>query len=82
MGQRENDPFYQGLSYAARIGIEMVSATLVGAGIGYFIDWKFKTVPWALIAGVLVGSAAGFLNIYRFVQAMEKKESEQDQKKE
>lgn len=82
MGPKENDPFYSGLSYAARIGVELVSATLVGAGIGYFIDWKFKTAPWALIVGVLIGSAAGFLNIYQFVQKMEKESSEQDHKKE
>jgi ATP synthase protein I len=64
-----DDAFYKGLSYAARIGIELVAATVIGAGLGYFGDRYFKTSPWLMIIGVLLGSAAGFLNVFRFVQS-------------
>ncbi|MHB8481894.1 MAG: AtpZ/AtpI family protein [Nitrospiria bacterium] len=69
--KEEDDAFYKGLSYASRIGVELVAATLVGTGIGYFADRYFNTSPWLMIAGVLIGSAAGFLNIFRFVQSQQ-----------
>ena len=79
MRDEGDDAFYKGLSYATRIGVELVAGTLVGAGIGYFIDWKFKTTPWGIVIGVLVGSAAGFLNIYRFARTLDQDQEEKDQ---
>ena len=79
MGKEDDDPFYKGLSYATRIGVELVVATLIGAGIGYFADRYFHTSPWLLVVGVLVGSAAGFLNIFRFVQAIQDDEQKDEQ---
>jgi F0F1-type ATP synthase assembly protein I len=72
--KKEPDPFYQGLSYAARIGVELVSATLVGTGLGLIADRFLKTFPWFLVIGVLLGAAAGFLNIIRFVNRRQKEE--------
>ncbi|MBI1823270.1 MAG: AtpZ/AtpI family protein [Nitrospirae bacterium] len=78
---KEGDPFYKGLSYAARIGVELVAATLLGTGLGYAADRYFNTSPWFLTGGVLLGAAAGFLNIYRFVTALQKEESADPEKK-
>jgi ATP synthase protein I len=72
----EEDPFYKGLSYAARIGVELVVATLMGSALGFLADRFFKTAPWLMIVGVLFGAAAGFLNIFRFVQALQKEEDQ------
>ena len=69
--KEDDDGFYQGLSYATRIGVDLVVATLIRTGIGYFADQYFNSSPWLLILGVLVGSAAGFLNIFRFVQSQQ-----------
>ena len=77
---QEEDPFYKGLSYAARIGIELVVATLVGTGAGFLGDRYLNTSPWCTVAGVILGGAAGFLNIFRFVKALQKEEDERDQK--
>jgi ATP synthase protein I len=75
--KRKEDPFYKGLSYAARIGVELVAATLVGTGLGFAADRYFNTAPWFLVGGVLLGAAAGFLNIFRFVTALQKEEAEE-----
>jgi ATP synthase protein I len=76
---KEEDPFYKGLSYAARIGVELVVATLMGSALGFLADRFFRTTPWLMIVGLLLGASAGFLNIFRFVQALQKKE-DQEQK--
>lgn len=75
-----DDAFYKGLSYAARVGVELVAATLIGTGIGYFADRFFKTSPWLMIAGVGVGAAAGVLNVFRFVQSIQKEEEQTGKK--
>ena len=62
------DPFRQGLSMAARIGVELVVTTVVGAFLGYLVDGWLGTRPWIMVAGVLLGSAAGFRTIYRSIR--------------
>jgi ATP synthase protein I len=48
-----------------RVGIEMVSALLVGLAIGWGLDWVFGTRPILLAVFVLLGGAAGVLNVWR-----------------
>ena len=59
------DSFRQGLSFAFRLSTEMTVATLIGASMGYALDYFFGTDPWFLAAGVLCGGAAGALGVYR-----------------
>lgn len=54
-----------GLSRGLRLGSEFIAAILVGAGIGYLLDLWLKTGPWLLLVFVLVGFAAGVLNVTR-----------------
>ena len=63
----EYDAFRMGLALASRVGVEMVAATVVGAGVGYGLDSWLGTRPWLLVVGVVLGAAAGFLGIYRLV---------------
>ena len=66
--------FHQGLSVGLRLGTELIIATLIGSVMGYTLDYFFSTSPWFLVAGMLFGTAAGCLNVYRCAQQMEKKE--------
>ena len=54
-----------GMAMAFRVGIEFVSAIGVGVVIGLLLDDWLLTKPWFMIAFFLIGSAAGFLNIFR-----------------
>ncbi|CAI2718061.1 AtpZ/AtpI family protein [Nitrospina watsonii] len=68
---KSGSPLRQGLSYAFRLGTEMTVATLIGALMGYALDYYLGTDPWFLALGVLFGGAAGCLNVYRAGMAME-----------
>ncbi len=54
-----------GLALALKIGVEFVSAVGVGVGIGLLLDYWLETKPWLMVVFFLLGSAAGFLNIFR-----------------
>jgi len=47
------------------LGFELAVPLLVGLFGGQWLDRRFGTAPWLLLAGVLAGAAAGFLNMYR-----------------
>jgi F0F1-type ATP synthase assembly protein I len=40
------------------------AAALIGYGLGYLLDKEFETT-WLQVAGVVVGSAAGFVQLIR-----------------
>ena len=54
-----------GLGIALKIGVEFVSAVGVGVAIGLFLDYWLETKPWLMLVFFILGSAAGFLNIFR-----------------
>jgi ATP synthase protein I len=58
-------PGMGGFGWALRIGVEMVSALIVGVGIGYGLDWWLGTKPWFLVVFFLLGAGAAILNVYR-----------------
>ena len=61
----ENNGLRQGMQIAFKLGTELTVATLIGALMGYGIDNLLGTRPWGLAAGVILGGAAGSLNVYR-----------------
>jgi ATP synthase protein I len=65
-----------GLGVAMRIGLELVVATMVGTGLGWLGDRYFGTSPWLMLVGVLIGVAAGFLNVYRDMKQAEDEDGE------
>jgi len=56
-----------GLGFAWRLGVEFISGILVGLFLGYAIDETWGTQPWGLVIMVMLGSAAGLLNIFRML---------------
>ena len=48
-----------------RVGVEMVSALIVGLAIGWGLDRWFGTKPILLLVFVTLGMAAGVLNVWR-----------------
>ncbi|HRY05906.1 MAG TPA: AtpZ/AtpI family protein [Hyphomicrobiaceae bacterium] len=61
----------RGMSYGFKIGSEFVGAILVGAAIGYGLDYLLGTKPWLALAFFLLGFAAGVLNVMRGYQQLQ-----------
>ena len=52
-----------GFAYAA--GITLVASVVSFCGLGYLLDRWLGTEPWLLIAGIVLGSAAGLFEFIR-----------------
>lgn len=73
---KEPAPPNTALSIAFRLATELVSAVIVGTGLGWGIDWAFQhwahiqTRPVGLVVMFFLGAAAGIRNVYRASQQM------------
>lgn len=56
------------IGVAGTMGLHLVSGTLVGLTMGYFLDRWLGTHPWLLIVFLLFGIAAGFKMVYEDTQ--------------
>ena len=61
-----------GAGFAFKISTELIAALIVGVGIGLVVDNYMGTKPFGLIIFFILGSFAGFLNIYRVMRRIEK----------
>ena len=50
-----------------RVGVELLSALVVGLGIGWALDHWLHTTPLFLVVFVLLGGAAGVANVWRLM---------------
>jgi ATP synthase protein I len=57
-----------GFARGFRLSTELVSAVLFGAGVGWLLDRWLGISPWGLIVFLLLGFAAGVLNVVRAAQ--------------
>jgi ATP synthase protein I len=58
------------LGLGFRVGLELVVAVVFGLGVGWAIDRGLGTKPWAMVVFLLLGIAAGMLNVYRAMTGM------------
>ncbi len=54
-----------GIGLAIRVRVELISGVAVGTGIGWALDQWLGTKPWLMMVFLLMGGAAGMLNVYR-----------------
>jgi ATP synthase protein I len=54
-----------GYARGFRLSSELVAGVVVGAGLGWLIDHVLGISPWGLIVFLLLGFAAGVLNVMR-----------------
>jgi ATP synthase protein I len=48
-----------------RLSTELVAGVAVGAGLGWLLDKWLGTTPWGMIVLLMLGFAAGVLNVMR-----------------
>lgn len=56
-----------GFGHALKLSSEFIAGIAVGVGLGWLIDRVAGTSPWGLIIFLLLGFAAGVLNVLRSV---------------
>lgn len=54
-----------GMTLAFRLGSEFVAGVLVGAGLGWGVDYLLGTSPWGMIVFLLLGFGASIVNMLR-----------------
>ena len=67
-GLRETAP-YLGL------GVQLAAVILVSYFVGSWADGKLNTTPWLMLASVTIGVVGGFLQFFRTVTDLTKKDS-------
>lgn len=64
---REKRKLWSLLAEYSSIIFILPSGLLVGYGIGYFLDDYFDTFPWLSMVFLLLGGAAGFVQVFRIL---------------
>ena len=59
-----------GWAMGGRMAADMVAGVIVGLLIGWAIDRFAGTSPWGLVICLLLGFAAGLMNVIRTAQSM------------
>jgi ATP synthase protein I len=72
------EPAWRSLGELASLGVAMVLATMIGLGVGYYLDRWLGTSPWLLLLGLGFGIAAGFVMLFRSVRAAERNLDERE----
>ena len=67
------------LAYLTQVAFIMLTPIFLGVFAGNFLDNKFNSSPWFLLLFIVLGVGAAFMNLYKFVMTMTKKD---DNKKE
>lgn len=69
-GEGEAGSIGNALAMGLRIGLELVVAIIVCAGIGWAADHWLGTRPVGMIVGFFFGVVTGMVNVYRAVTGM------------
>jgi F0F1-type ATP synthase assembly protein I len=58
---------FDGMARYGSLGLQFAGTILVLGALGYWADSAFGTLPWFLIAGILLGSVGGFISLLKKV---------------
>lgn len=56
------------------LGIQLAAAVVIMFFIGHWLDEKWGTTPWMMLAGITFGAAAGLYNFIKTVSSLDKKD--------
>jgi ATP synthase protein I len=59
------------MGQALRLATELVAGVVVGGFIGWWLDKWLETKPFLMVVFLLLGAAAGILNVVRTAKAMQ-----------
>ncbi|MFQ6132270.1 MAG: AtpZ/AtpI family protein [Armatimonadota bacterium] len=62
---RGNGRGLRGVAILSTIGIALAACVSIGALIGWYLDRWLGTEPWLMVLFFLLGTAAGFIEVFR-----------------
>jgi ATP synthase protein I len=68
------------LGFLSSVGISMVASTLIGLGMGYYLDKWLGTSPWLTLVFLGFGVVSGFRNIYILTERELKRQEKENRK--
>jgi F0F1-type ATP synthase assembly protein I len=71
MPDRDDKSFWVTVARYSQLAMTLPAATVTGLIVGYLLD-KWLHTTWLYLAGLLVGIAAGFVELIRTVTESEK----------
>ena len=60
------------LAQAAGLGMLLAVNTALGAGAGYYLDSRWRSGPWLLLLGSLVGMGLGLYQVIAALRGLER----------
>jgi len=65
--KRKDPSMLAALGMASGIGLQLGASVLVGLGLGLLLDRFFRTSPWFLLIGLILGILSGGYSVVRMV---------------
>jgi ATP synthase protein I len=72
MARKGEDNAWKALGELSTIGLTLVVSTVLGLAGGYYLDRWLGSSPWLTLIGLVLGIAAGFVNLFRSVKRAER----------
>ncbi len=57
-------------------GLTIVIATVIGYFAGHWLDGRLHTEPWLAVVGLLLGSAGGFVQLFRLMDTSSRRRND------
>lgn len=73
LSDKESAQRSSAIGKAFQLSTELVAGVFVGGGFGWVLDWWLGTKPLFFLVFLLLGIAAGFLNVIRAARGMSEK---------
>jgi len=55
----------------ASVAFVMAAAIGLATWLGWYLDRRWDTAPWLTLAGLLVGTAAGFTEMFKMLKQLD-----------
>lgn len=77
-GPRPDRRWIRQLGVLSGVGLTLVISTVLGLWGGHALDGWLGTSPWLTLVGLLLGIAAGFVNLFRATGVFDGRQDRQD----
>lgn len=67
---RERSPYFL---LAMDFGYTLLASILIFGGLGWYLDGRYGTTPWLMVAGGGLGIAVGFNSLFRRLNLLEQR---------